>query len=125
MRGFDAEEHRRSSREAWEDAASGWRRSRETISRFAEPVSRRLLDAVDLQPGQRVLELAAGLGELGAQAAKRVLPGGSVVVSDQAETMLEGARELAAELGVENVEFRELNAEWIDFPLACFDAVLC
>ncbi len=78
-----------------------------------------------LQPGQRVLELAAGLGETGMLAAELVAPLGGVVVSDQAEAMLEGARARALELGLSNVEFQVLNAEWIDLPVASVDAVLC
>src|SRR5207302_5360230 len=48
-----------------------------------------------------------------------------VIVSDQAEAMLEGARARAADLGLSNVEFQVLNAEWIDLPVASVDAVLC
>jgi SAM-dependent methyltransferase len=39
--------------------------------------------------------------------------------------MLSGARERAIALGLSNVEFRVLNAEWIDLPVASIDAVLC
>jgi SAM-dependent methyltransferase len=48
-----------------------------------------------------------------------------VICSDRAEAMLEGARARAAELGVTNVEFMRLDAEWIDLPLASVDSVLC
>ena len=51
-----------------------------------------------------MLELAAGLGEIGLLAAELVAPVGGVIISDQAEAMLEGARARAAELGLENVE---------------------
>jgi SAM-dependent methyltransferase len=122
---FDAEEHRRRSRENWEEAASGWVRRQEMIRRFGEPVSHWMIDAIGPQPGQRVLELAAGTGETGMLAAELVAPMGGVIVSDQAEAMLDGARERASELGLSNVEFRVLNAEWIDLPLASVDAVLC
>ena len=44
------------------------------------------------QPGQRVLELAAGLGETGMLAAELVAPMGGAIISDQAEAMLAGAR---------------------------------
>ncbi len=72
-----------------------------------------------------MLELAAGLGETGMLAAELVAPGGSVIVSDQAEAMLEGARKRAGELNLTNVEFQVLNGEWIDLPLASVDVVLC
>ena len=122
---FDANAHRETSLENWEEAAAGWVRRQATLREFAAPVSHWMLEAIDPQPGQRVLELAAGLGETGMLAAELVAPIGSVVVSDQAETMLAGARERAIALGLSSVEFKVLNAEWIDLPLASVDAVLC
>jgi SAM-dependent methyltransferase len=122
---FDAEAYRQESLEGWEAAAPGWVRRGETMRRYAAPVSHEMLDALSLQPGERVLELAGGVGETGMLAAELVAPGGRVIISDQAEAMLEGARARALELGLGNVEFRVLNAEWIDLPLASVDAVLC
>lgn len=122
---FDPNAHRRASLENWEEAASGWQRRQEMVRAFGAPVSHWMLDALALQPGERVLELAAGLGETGLLAAELVAPAGGVTISDQAEGMLGGARARAQELGVQNVEFKMLNAEWIDLPLASVDAVLC
>jgi SAM-dependent methyltransferase len=122
---FDANAYRDASRQGWEEAAAGWVRSQELMRAFAAPVSHWLLDAVAPQPGQRVLELAAGLGETGLLAAELVAPVGGVIVSDQADAMLAGARERAGELGLSNVEFQVINAEWIDLPVASVDVVLC
>jgi SAM-dependent methyltransferase len=122
---FDANAHRQASLENWEESASGWVRRQELVRELAAPVSHWMLDAIAPQPGQRVLELAAGLGETAMLAAELVAPVGSVIVSDQAEAMLAGARERASELGLANVELKTINAEWIDLPLASVDAVLC
>jgi len=122
---FDADAHRRASLEGWEEAASGWVRRQQLLRELGAPVSHWMVEQISPQPGQRVLELAAGLGETGMLAAELVAPIGGVVVSDQAEAMLEGARARAQELGLSNIEFRVLNAEWIDLPLASVDAVLC
>jgi SAM-dependent methyltransferase len=122
---FDANAHRDASLQAWEEAAAGWGRSQELLREFGAPVSHWMLEAVAPQPGQRVLELAAGLGETGLLAAELVAPVGGVVISDQAEAMLGGARERAAQLGLSNVEFQVINAEWIDLPVASVDVVLC
>jgi SAM-dependent methyltransferase len=88
-------------------------------------VSAWMLDALALSPGRRVLELAAGLGDTGMLAAELVAPLGGVIISDQADGMLDGARSRALELGLSNVEFQVLVAESIDLPLASVDAVLC
>ena len=122
---FDADAHRRSSLEGWEAAASGWVRQQELLRELAAPVAHWMIDAIAPQPGQRVLELAAGLGETGMLAAELVAPMGGVIISDQAEAMLDGARARAAALGLSNVEFQVLDAEWIDLPVASVDAVLC
>ncbi|MFI5008956.1 MAG: class I SAM-dependent methyltransferase [Solirubrobacterales bacterium] len=113
------------SAEHWEEAAPGWVRRQEQIRAFGAPVAHWMVQAIEPQPGQRVLELAAGLGEPGMLAAELVAPVGGVVISDQAEGMLEGARARAAELGLTNIEFQVLGAEWIDLPVASVDAVLC
>jgi SAM-dependent methyltransferase len=122
---FDANEHRDTSLQNWEEAAAGWVRRAELLRELGAPVSHWLIDAVMPQPGQRVLELAAGLGETGMLAAELVAPMGGAVISDQAETMLAGARARAVSLGLSNVEFQVLNAEWIDLPVASVDVVLC
>jgi SAM-dependent methyltransferase len=122
---FDPNAHRQASLESWEEAAPGWTRRQQLLREHAAPVSNWMLDAIAPQPGQRVLELAAGLGETALLAAELVAPVGGVIVSDQAESMLAGARARAIELGLANVEFQVLNAEWIDLPLASVDAVLC
>jgi SAM-dependent methyltransferase len=122
---FDAERYRRASLEGWEEAAPGWVRQQELLREFATPVSLWMIDAVHPQPGERVLELAAGLGETAMLAAELVAPLGGVVISDQAEAMLEGARARAIALGLSNIEFQALNAEWIDLPLASVDIVTC
>jgi SAM-dependent methyltransferase len=125
MSDFDANAHREASRTAWEEAAAGWSRRHDAITELGRPVSAWMLDAVSLQPGDRVLELAAGLGETGMLAAELVAPVGGVIVSDQAEAMLDGARARAGELGLSNVEFQVFDAEWIDLPIASVDVVLC
>ncbi|HWF73980.1 MAG TPA: methyltransferase domain-containing protein [Solirubrobacteraceae bacterium] len=111
--------------ERWERAAPGWAARRERVRAFGMPVSERMIDAVSPAPGQRLLELAAGIGDTGLLAAPRLLPGGTLVSSDATEGMLEAARARAAELGVGNVEFKRLELEWIDLPTADVDAALC
>lgn len=125
MSGAEAEEHRRTSAEHWQEAAPGWVRRQQAIRELGAPVSHWMVQAIDPQPAQRVLELAAGIGETGLLAAELVAPAGGVILSDQAEGMLDGARTRAAELGLTNVEFQVWNAEWIDLPVASVDAVLC
>jgi demethylmenaquinone methyltransferase/2-methoxy-6-polyprenyl-1,4-benzoquinol methylase len=67
----------------------------------------RAADLAAVGPGDRVLDVATGTGDLALELARRVAPGGEVVGSDFAEAMLDRAREKAA--GRADVRF-----EWGD-----------
>jgi SAM-dependent methyltransferase len=123
--GRDHDDERREILELWDSAAAGWGRQQAAWSEQSAPVSEWMVDAAALRSGQRVLELAAGPGELGFVAARLVEPGGTLICSDQSEAMVEVARARAAQLGLSNVEFRVLGGEWIDLELASVDTVLC
>ena len=124
MAPLDPDEQRSASREAWEQAAAGWGKRADRIRDWGMPVSAAMVEALALQPGQRVLELAAGPGDTGFMAAELVRPGGTLISSDGADAMLDVARARAAELGIDNVEFPQLELEWIDLETATVDAVL-
>jgi SAM-dependent methyltransferase len=122
---MDPEAYRAESRTRWERAAPGWAKTRAAMQRAAAPVSQWLVEAIDPQPGQTILELAAGPADTGLMAAELVAPAGKAIITDGAEAMVEVARARAAELGVTNVELRQMEAEWIDLSAASVDGVLC
>jgi ubiquinone/menaquinone biosynthesis C-methylase UbiE len=122
----DADTQRAESRAGWERVAAGWQRMQARMSAVGMPVSRWMIDAIEPQPGTTVLELAAGVGETGFLVAELIAPGGGTLISsDGAEAMLKAAEQRAAELGVANAEFKQLELEWIDLPTASVDAALC
>jgi SAM-dependent methyltransferase len=109
----------------WEHAAAGWGKWAERMREFGMPVSSWMIDHARLHAGQRVLELAAGPGDTGFLAAELIRPGGTLLTTDAADNMLEVARARASELGIENVEFKRIELEWIDLATASVDVVLC
>jgi SAM-dependent methyltransferase len=121
----DPETQRAESAERWDKAATGWNKRADEIRQFGMPVSAWMVEHAGLQPGQRVLELAAGPGDTGFLAAELIRPGGTLVSSDASEEMLAIARSRAREQGIENVEFAHLELEWIDLPAATVDTILC
>ncbi len=80
----------------------------------------RAADLAAVGPGDRVLDVATGTGDLALELARRVAPGGEVVGSDFAEAMLERAREKAA--GRPDVHFEWGDALALDHPDDAFDA---
>lgn len=121
----EADAFRADSRARWEDAAAGWGAARAAFQRDAAPVSHRLVELIRPQPGHTVLELAAGPGDTGFLAAELIRPGGTLICTDTALAMVEIAKARAAELGLDNVEFEPMDAEWIDRSAASLDAILC
>ncbi len=121
----DPDELRAEQRDRWERSADGWLANAKQFNAVTMPVSQWLVDAIDPQPGQHVLELAAGIGETGFLAAELLQPGGTLVSSDGAEAMVAHARARAQQLGLRNVEFKLVDLEWIDARTAEFDGVIC
>ena len=105
--------------------ASGWEREREERARVSAPVTDWLVHELAPQPGEIVLELAAGQGDVGFTVAPLLGDGGRLVMSDFSTAMLEIARRRGDALGLANVEFRELDAEALELENGAFDAVVC
>src|SRR3712207_5020540 len=122
---MDADAYREDARIRWDAAAAGWEKRRADFQRAAQPVSIWMVDHLNPQPGHTILELAAGPGDTGLLAAELVQPGGTVILTDVAQNMVDAAQRRAAELGIRNVEARTMEAEWIDLPTASVDGVLC
>jgi SAM-dependent methyltransferase len=121
-----SDDFRSESRKRWDEQAAGWEARRDALRTATMPVSAWMVDAIDPQPGHTLLELAAGTGDTGLLAAELIEPGGTLISSDFAPEMLAAARRRAAELGVENVRFKQIDAETsIDIEAASIDGVLC
>jgi ubiquinone/menaquinone biosynthesis C-methylase UbiE len=119
------DEARERSRTVWDAMAAGWETSRQDLWEFSRPVSEWLVERLDPRPGQTILDLAAGVGETGLLAAGRVGKTGRVLITDFAPRMVAAARRRAAEFGVTNAEFRELDAERMALEAGTVDGVTC
>ena len=83
-------------------------------------VGEELCEALDLRAGQRVLDVAAGNGNVTLAAARRWC---EVVSTDYVPALLERGRQRAAAERLA-VDFREADAEALPFADASFDAVV-
>jgi SAM-dependent methyltransferase len=109
--------------QAWSAVAEAWDANVDFVDSHSVEATTALLDRVAVQPGNRVLELAAGPGSLGATWSKLVGPTGTVVMSDVAPGMVEVARRRNAALP--NVETAVIDAADIDTADRSFDVVAC
>src|SRR5439155_8554859 len=109
----------------WEAMAAGWDARHVYLEQTARPVTERMLLRLEPAPGETILELAAGSGVVGLSAAPVVGSAGRVIVSDFAAAMVDAAGRHVAELELDNVECRVLDAERLDLPDDAVDGVLC
>jgi SAM-dependent methyltransferase len=121
----DLAEYRDVSLRTWERVSVGWSEERERLGRALGPVGDRLVERLDPQPGQTVLELAAGVGHVGFSIAERLGADGRLISTDFASAMVQRARAFGEELGLQNVDYRVLDAESMDLGASSVDGVLC
>lgn len=91
-----------------------------TVGTTLQIVGETLCEALDLRAGQKVLDVAAGNGNVTLAAARRWC---EVVSTDYVPALLERGRERAAAERLA-IEFREADAEALPFADASFDAVV-
>src|SRR5947207_232175 len=122
---MDPDEERRVRLENWAAMATGWERTREEREKVAAPVTEWLVRELAAKPGETVLELAAGQGDVGFSIAPVLGDSGPLISSDFSPAMAEIARRRSVELGLTNVEHRFLDAERIELADDSVDGVLC
>ncbi|MDZ7694101.1 MAG: methyltransferase domain-containing protein [Balneolaceae bacterium] len=89
------------------------------------PAQESLLSEADPQPGKKVLDISCGTGLVTMPMAEIVQPGGSVTGIDLSEGMIEKARSVKEQKGIDNVSFQRMDAEALNLPDSIFDLGTC
>ena len=95
---------------------------RDFVPAIATPVSKLLLQAADLQPGEHVLDVACGTGLIARLAAERVGATGSVTGIDIAGDMIDVAKSVPAPHAI---DWHIADAAALPLPDRAVDVVLC
>lgn len=106
------------------DAAAQWQKNAARRAETLAVATQRLLEAAELAPGQRVLDLAAGSGDTSVLAARVVGPEGAVLAVDISEQMLAVAAQAAREAGVSNVTTLVADIGALELEPERFDAAI-
>jgi ubiquinone/menaquinone biosynthesis C-methylase UbiE len=122
---MDLQKYRDTSLQTWDEMAPGWEDRREWILEITRTLNEWLAGQLDPQPGQTILDVAAGTGDLGFVAAERVGEDGKVLCTDFSPEMLAAARRNGERRGLSNVEYRVLDAERMDLEDDSVDGVFC
>ena len=110
---FDSEQFKTEQRQRWDSVAEGWKEWWQTVEVAAQKVSDRLVELAEIKPGQKVLDIATGIGEPAITAARKLAGYGNniddtayVLATDVSTQMLTIAKQRAATLGLQDlIEF--------------------
>ena len=110
----------------WADAASKWVEQGDAIARVTREPSAILVDALAPSKGQKLLDVASGVGDPALALAEAVGRSGKVIATDAIPTMVAALRERAHERGLsDRMEIHHQVAEELDFAGAELDGASC
>jgi len=107
----------------WRENAEYWTMFAPVLHHMLAPLTQTLIEELQIEEGQQVLDIAGGAGEPAFSIASKTGPTGSVICTDGAPEMVNGAKRLALESGIANIQFKNCVAESLPFPDDTFDAV--
>lgn len=109
----------------WNSTAAGWKKWHSVSEKAAQSATLSMLDLAGIEPGDRVVDFATGLGDTAIACAHRVGDGGSVLATDSADNMLEFAKLYATGEGLNNISFARLDFDALSLDQNNFDAGIC
>lgn len=112
-------------REFWEKGAGHWIAHGDEVAAMTREATAALIARLDLRPGQRVLDVAAGVGTPAFDIAQQIGPDGEVVATDAVEAMVDELRRRAEARGFPWVYPVHVAAEDLDFEPGGFDGACC
>lgn len=107
----------------WHGSSAAWEQWAENLHAMADKFNQPLLEAMDIQAGDRVLDLASGAGEPALSVAQRVGKSGLVIASDLVPAMLQGVKRRAA--GISQLHSVAADMETLPFATESLDKITC
>jgi demethylmenaquinone methyltransferase/2-methoxy-6-polyprenyl-1,4-benzoquinol methylase len=125
FRNVPVEEKGRRVRDVFDSVADNYDLMNDAMSFGIHRLWKRFaINMAGLQPGQRVLDLAGGTGDLTRLMSPGVGRDGHIILSDINAAMLANGRQRLLDSGIHgNVTFAQANAEQLPFPDNSFDLV--
>lgn len=121
---FDAIKYKQTTFEQWQSAAEAWYQWSPLLNQWLGKATDKMMEMAAVQPGQHVLDIAAGAGEQSITAAKKVGPSGRVIATDISPNILSFAQKMAKDAGVNNIETRVMDGEKLTLGDATVDTVI-
>lgn len=121
---FDPIKYKNTTRDQWQAAAEAWYRWSPTLNQWLGKATDKMLEMAGISSGHRVLDVAAGAGEQSITTAKKVGTSGYVLATDISSNILEYAKQMAQQAGLNNIETKVMDGENLAVEEETFDAVI-
>jgi SAM-dependent methyltransferase len=118
---FDPAAYKETTRAQWQDAAEAWHRWDPVFDRWLGPATELMLDLAGVEPGTRVIDIAAGSGGQSIAAGRR---GATVLATDISSNILEEAERAARAAGISTIATRVVDGEDLDVEPGTFDVAI-
>jgi ubiquinone/menaquinone biosynthesis C-methylase UbiE len=118
----DVEAHKKSVTETFNNVAAGYDHPALRWFPFAADA---VLEHLQIKPDTKLLDVATGTGVVAVSAAQYVRPTGRVIAVDLSDKMMEQAAAKARHLGYDNIDFIQMDGEFLEFKSDYFDYVIC
>lgn len=109
----------------WDAIADEWSSHFDRFAVAFHPMLEWFYSEASAMPDALVLDIACGTGMPALGIAERIRPNGMVLATDISSEMLRVAAARAHAKGLQNIKFRELNAQQLLFDAHTFDVVSC
>ncbi|HEY5153893.1 MAG TPA: methyltransferase domain-containing protein [Acidimicrobiales bacterium] len=109
--------------EFWEALAPLWLASEDHVTVISARFGAPAMELLELQPGQRVLDVGCGSGATTCALAGQVGPDGEAIGADIAPSMVAAATDRARSLGCGNARFEVADAQADELGPEAYDAV--
>jgi ubiquinone/menaquinone biosynthesis C-methylase UbiE len=107
----------------WQSSSPAWEQWADNLQAMADKFNQPLLNAVDIQVGDKVLDLASGAGEPALSVAQRVGESGLVIASDVVPAMLQAVKRRAASISQLHCVAADMEA--LPFATESLDKITC
>jgi len=107
----------------WQSSSPAWEQWADNLQAMADKFNQPLLNAVNIQVGDKVLDLASGAGEPALSVAQRVGESGLVIASDVVPAMLQAVKRRAASISQLHCVATDMEA--LPFTTESLDKITC